>query len=294
MVMEKAISIVKNHLGKEYYIPLRDKLFEISNGVKRKFQKSTFFARSLPEFIIIGAMKSGTTSLYYYLSKHPRVLPPIKKEIHYFDHNYHKGDIWYKSHFPITLINSNRFITGESSPYYLFHPNVPDRISETVPGAKLIVILRDPAERAISHYWHKVKSNKESRTIREALNWNGGIVAEEEQKLKNGEKKYSYEHVNFSYLERGKYVQQIDRYTDSMDEENILILKSEDLFENTESVMDSVYDFLEIESFHDTRYVATNCGDYRTEINSEILLRLSSYFREHNEELNKKYGIKFE
>lgn len=269
--MKKATNMLKNYLGKEKYICFRDKLFEIKSEIKRKFEKATSFARGLPDFIIICAMKSGTTSLYYYLSQHPRVIPPTKKEVHYFDHNYHKGDIWYRSHFPIKMTSSKRFITSESSSYYLFHPSVPDRISKTVPEAKLIIILRDPAERAISHYWHKVKSNKESRTIREALNWNKGTVTEEEQKLKNGEKRYSYEHVNFSYLERGEYARQIDRYTDNIDEENILVLKSEDLFEDTKSAMDSVYNFLEIESFHDIRYVAINCGDYRNEINSEIL-----------------------
>ncbi|HEX9782521.1 MAG TPA: hypothetical protein VGA56_07280, partial [Opitutaceae bacterium] len=104
----------------------------------------------MPDFIILGAQKAGTTSLYAYLLEHPQVLPARKKEVHYFDLRYERGERWYRSHFPSQRAMQargrslgNRVITGEATPYYLFYPRAPERVASVVPNAKFIVLLRD-------------------------------------------------------------------------------------------------------------------------------------------------------
>ena len=119
----------------------------------------------LPDFIIIGAQKSGTTSLYRFIVKHPAIAPATKKEVHYFSIWYKFGELWYRSHFPTNLSRYNfykrtnqKLLSGEASPVYLFYPVVPGRMKELLPDVKLIVILRNPVDRAYSHYHHSLDS----------------------------------------------------------------------------------------------------------------------------------------
>src|SRR5688572_4751100 len=105
----------------------------------------------LPSFLIIGVQRGGTTSLYDYLVQHPRIAPAKRKEVHYFDIRYPNGPAWYRKQFSWWLNVRRNVMTGEASPYYIFHPAVPDRVRETVPDAKLIVLLREPVARALSH-----------------------------------------------------------------------------------------------------------------------------------------------
>ena len=103
--------------------------------------------RRLPDFLIIGAQKCGTSSMFAYLNQHPQMKLPDVKEIHFFDLNYSNGLDWYTSHFPPASL-SHRMVTGEASPYYLFHPHVPERVRLHCPDVKLVVMLRNPVDRA--------------------------------------------------------------------------------------------------------------------------------------------------
>ena len=121
-------------------------------SVVERFGEATSRHRPLPDFLILGAQKAGTTALYQSLCRHPRVSAAFTKEVHYFDLQPDRSDRWYRGHFPRRpqrTGSSKRFLTGEATPYYLFHPSVPERVAEKVPHAKLIVLLRDPsAERS--------------------------------------------------------------------------------------------------------------------------------------------------
>ena len=133
--------------------------------------------RSLPDFIIIGAMKSGTSILYNkFLSQHPCIQRATKKEIHFFDNKYSKGILWYKSHFPtlkeknnFKVKNSQNMLIGEASPFYIFYPHTARRVYEVLPKVKLIAILRNPVDRAYSHYHHIVRNNKENLSFEAAI-----------------------------------------------------------------------------------------------------------------------------
>ncbi len=123
------------------------------------YRRLTSGSRRLPDFIILGAQRAGTSSLYYYLSQHPQILPAVRKELHFFDDHYRRGLGWYRSQFPTR--GARGTITGEATPYYLSHPHAPARIQRLLPQARLIVLLRNPVERAISHYFFEVSHQRE-------------------------------------------------------------------------------------------------------------------------------------
>ena len=132
--------------------------------------------RIFPNFFIIGAAKCGTTSLYDYLTQHPCIHSSLTKEPRYFDKYYYRGLNWYKTHYPSSLkkwvatkIKKKPFVVVDATPRYLDHPHTPDRIKEIVPSAKFVVLLRNPIDRAYSHYWYCRRLCIESNQFEEAL-----------------------------------------------------------------------------------------------------------------------------
>src|SRR5690348_6863383 len=132
--------------------------------------------RLLPDFLVIGTQRGGTTSLYHYLQAHESIAPSSIKEIHFFDRKYARGLAWYRGHFPTGAekwyaqrLRRQAFVTGEASPVYLFHPHVPARVKQALPAVKLIVLLRNPVDRAYSQYYHAVELGLETRPFEEAI-----------------------------------------------------------------------------------------------------------------------------
>ena len=166
-------------------------------------------ARALPDAMIIGAMKSGTSSLHYYLTQHPQVIAPLRKEVHYFDLNLARGESWYRANFGR---EGQGGLNIDSSPYYLFHPQVPQRAHALVPGAKLVVLLRDPVRRAYSHYWHERDKGREPLSFEDAIAAEPDRVERDHERLARGEIVRSEAHQYFSYLARGRYAEQLERW----------------------------------------------------------------------------------
>ena len=160
------------------------------NVFQKAFRVSTNPLRMMPDFIIIGTQKGGTTSLYRYLIEHPCVAPIYIKEPHFFDIYFYKGLQWYRAHFPTAVekyyarhIQKHDLITGEASPYYLFHPQAARRVAKTLPKARLIVLLRNPIDRAYSQYQHQTRQDGvEPLTFEEALECEEKRLAGEEEK----------------------------------------------------------------------------------------------------------------
>lgn len=154
------------------------------SSLKDKYKLITAPLRLLPNFIIIGAQKGGTSSMFSYLKQHPQLQLPDIKEIHFFDNNYQKGSTWYKSHFPLIIVKNK--LTGEASPYYLFHPHVPQRVIQLCPKVKLIVMLRNPADRAYSHYMMQNKRKIDPLpTFEEAIDAEESRLRDETLRLGN-------------------------------------------------------------------------------------------------------------
>jgi hypothetical protein len=244
--------------------------------------------RTLPDFVIIGAQKCGTTFLYQLLMQHPCVKPAFAKEVHYFDLNFRKGNNWYRSYFPLHVRNSHRYITGEASPYYLFHPHAARRASAVVPDAKLIVLLRNPVDRAYSHYQHQVKRVKsearETLTFEEAIEAEKRLLPGEVSKMLQNEYYESLGHRTRSYLSRGIYIDQLLVWSSFFQSKQMLILKSEDLFSGTMHALERMLDFLEIPHWAPETYSIPNKREY-TGVSPLIRQRLDEYYKPHNQRL---------
>jgi Sulfotransferase domain len=248
----------------------------------------------LPEFIIIGAQKCGTSFLYQLLVQHPHVKPSFAKEVHYFDLNFRKGDNWYRSHFPLQMRNSPKYITGEASPYYLFHPHAPRRASMVLPDAKLVVLLRNPVDRAYSHYQHQVKRGKgagrETLTFEEAIEAEERMLPGEVSKMLQDEYYESLTHRTRSYLRRGIYVDQLLVWSSFFQRKQMLVLKSEDLFNDTTNDLERVLDLLEIPHWAPETYSIPNKREY-TGVSPLVRQRLDEYYKPHNQRLYEYLGV---
>jgi hypothetical protein len=250
--------------------------------------------RTLPDFVIIGAQKCGTSFLYQLLVQHPHVKPAFAKEVHYFDLNFRKGDNWYRSYFPVHVRNSRKYITGEASPYYLFHPHAPRRASTVLPDAKLIVMLRNPVDRAYSHYQHQVKRGKgegrETLTFEEAIEAEKRLLPGEVSKMLQDEFYESLRHRTRSYLRRGIYIDQLLAWSSFFPRKQMLILKSEDLFNDTTNVLERILDFLKIPHWVPETYSIPNKREYAG-VSPLIRQRLDEYYKPHNQRLYEYLGV---
>ncbi|HYF40703.1 MAG TPA: sulfotransferase domain-containing protein, partial [Gemmatimonadales bacterium] len=160
--------------------------------IRSDYRKLTGPLRGLPSVLLIGAQKAGTTSLFNYMAEHPAVLPPSNKEIHYFDLNPTRGLTWYRSHFPYNHQLRDGSVTVDASPYYLAHPGVPQRAAQLLPGARLLVLLRNPVDRAYSHYQHEVRGGREPLSFEEAIAREPERLEGEEERLRADPAYYSY------------------------------------------------------------------------------------------------------
>jgi hypothetical protein len=258
------------------------------------WRSATAPIRTLPNFVIIGAQKCGTSFLYQLLVQHPHVKPAFGKEVHYFDLNFRKGDNWYRSYFPVQVRNSRKYITGEASPYYLFHPHAARRASTVVPDAKLIVLLRNPVDRAYSHYQHQVKRGKgegrETLTFEEAIEAEERILPGEVSKMLQDEYYESVIHRTRSYLSRGKYIDQLLVWSSFFQRKQMLILKSEDLFNDTTNTLERMLGFLGIPHWAPETYYIPNKREY-TGVSPLIRQQLDEYYKPHNQRLYEYLGV---
>ena len=258
-----------------------------ATGLIHHYQKLTWHHRSLPDFIIIGAQKSGTSSLYDYLSEHPQLMASSKKEVHFFDggmspkiDNFEKGEAWYRSHFP-TMEKVGNCKTYEASPIYLFNPLVPKRIADLLPQVKLIAILRNPTERAISHYFHVKRNGYESLSLMEAL-------LQEEQRLASIIRDGNYKNnafIRHSYKSRGLYKEQLQRFFAYFSPQQMLILNSEAFFSHPNEFLQQIFEFVGVDPFEVRDLRPRNVASNKSKVEPEVYSYLNDYFRPHNREL---------
>ena len=248
--------------------------------------------RLKPSFIIIGAQKAGTSSLFNYLGQHPDITLPSKKELHFFDVQYDKGIEWYESLFP-EGINYENQITGEASPYYLFHPLVPEYVRYHYPGIKLIILLRDPVDRAYSHFQMERKRGTEPlASFVHAVELEVERIYEEEQKILRGEIQSRTRFQNWSYMKRGLYGQQLQRWLGFFPREQFLIIRSEDFFSSTLLWMQQIHTFLGIRDIPPANLSPVNSNKY-PELPVSVKDKLKDYFHDDGLLLQKLAGDNF-
>ncbi|MGO4545093.1 ATP-binding cassette domain-containing protein [Paenibacillus sp. 2TAB23] len=241
-----------------------------------------------PAFLIIGTQKGGTTSLYHDLLQHPGIKSAAVKEVHFFDEQYHFGFDWYKKNFPPDLPEGT--ITGEASPYYMFHPQTPGRVREWLPNIKLIAILRNPIYRAYSHYQMMVRRGLEPMSFPEALQAERSRVKEEYDRMSR-DPRYSSQNCSiYSYLKRGLYAEQLERWYRYFPRDQILVMSSEACFRNSAESYRNVLSFLDMPLWEPGEYASLNEGKYDQPIPKDTMEWLQSYYSEPNQRLFELIG----
>ncbi len=241
---------------------------------------------SSPDFMIVGATKCGTSSLYNYLSHHPQILLPHKKELDFFWKRYDYGIDWYLAHFP-TITDREDFITGEATPNYIRFPLVAQRIKQHCPNIKLILLLRNPVERSISWHYHKLNSGLVKEDLETAISL-------EMKELENLSKE-DIIHSGYRKLDSilsSLYIYQVQVWLEFFKREQILILKSEDFYSNPAQTMEQVYDFLGLSNYPLAKYSKINGGSYNP-ADEKIRNVLRDYFEPYNRQLEEYLGMEF-
>ena len=250
---------------------------------------ATSFARALPDFLIIGAQKAGTTALYSYLRRHPEIGGPAWKEVSYFDRHYRRGTGWYRGQFPF---RSDGRIAGEASPGYLFHPLAPERVKETVPDAKLIVLVRNPVERALSHYHHEVALGREPLSFEQAIEAEPERTRGEEERLVREPGYFSHAWWDYTYLARGRYAEQLERWFAVFPREQLLVLASEEMAAEPAQTFARVLDFVGAAPHRLDSFPRVYRQSY-AEMRPETRRRLEAEFAEPNTRLYELLGRDF-
>ena len=248
--------------------------------------------RMAPDFLIVGAQRCGTTSLFRYLAGHPVVVPPLfQKGIHFFDLNYGRGARWYRGQFPVRSIadrrvagTGRRAITGEASPYYVFHPLAADRIARDLPEAKLIVLLRDPVERAFSAHRQETARGFETEPFEQALELEETRLAGELERIHADPAYVGFHHQHHAYLARGRYAEQLQRLFDLVGQERLLVLESADFFATPQAVWQRVLEFLGLPAWYPPVFGRHN-AQAGAPLPDRLRERLEEYFEPHDEAL---------
>jgi len=256
--------------------------------------------RVLPDYLIIGAQKGGTTSLHRYLLQHPDIAPSLRKEVHYFDLHFSRGEAWYRAFFPSERAvraheeaTGRRLLTGEATPFYLFHPLAPARAARVVTSARLIALLRDPVERAYSHYRHEVRRGRETLSFREAIEREAERLAREREAFLGGHDDRAPHHRRHSYVARGLYAEQLRRWLRYFPPDRILILGSEAFFAAPQLHLDRVCRFLGLPPHPAVDFPVHNPGERTAPMDPDVRAMLREFFREPNRELALLTGIDF-
>lgn len=271
-------------------IPGRKTLGMVRRGTAHTLRRASASRRQLPAFLIIGTQKGGTTSLHEYLSEHPLVSPPTTKEVHYFDHAHRRGEGWYRAHFDPRRHPDE--ISGESTPYYLFHPMVPRLVARDLPDCKLIVIFRNPIDRAFSHHNHERALGFEDLPFEEAIAREPERLRGEEERILADPRCRSFPHQHHSYLARSRYAEQLERWLLHVDRSRFLILSSEDLFADPATTLAEAEEFLGLERDIPDDLTARNARSYAP-IQADLRDRLREEFEPHNRRLYELVGRDF-
>lgn len=258
--------------------------------------------RMLPDFVIIGAQKGGTTSLYSYLITHPSIGGAARKELNFFDQNYYKGIAWYRSQFPTTMrkyyvehMQKLPFITGEASPNYFPHPHAAKRLAKLLPQVKLIALLRNPVDRAYSQYRHNISRGLDTLSFAEAIAREEERTKEEREKVEGNEHIFNHTYQRYNYIARGLYADQLEQWYGYFPKEQFLLLTSDDFYKDPNALVKEALHFLgipeaQLERFDSSPRQENKSGEAKSKLDPEIRQQLVEYYRPYNQRLYELMG----
>jgi sulfotransferase family protein len=262
---------------------------ETGRTASRGLGRLTSGVRLLPDVLLVGTQRGGTTSLFRALAEHPGVAQPnFHKGVHYFDVNYHRGPRWYQGHFPTRAAArrraagvTDRPLAFESAGYYMHHPLAPGRIARDLPGVKLLAILRDPVERAYSAHKHELARGFETEPFERALVLEPERLAGEIEKIRADPGYLSHSHRHHSYVDRGQYVDQLEALFELFPRDDILVVFSEDFFGTPEPCYDRVIDFLGLPAWRPAAFERHNARP-RSPMPESVRTRLTEHFEPYD------------
>lgn len=265
--------------------------------INRHFYGWTSPIRVLPDLIVIGVGRGGTTSLYHYLDQHKCISKSAYDEIGYFDDNYNLGINWYRSMFPTIfhkkkiISKYGKFLTYEVTPWYIRRPWIIERIHDILPTVKIIAVLRNPVDRTYSHYHmakrNQIISNSFDKIIDSDINF-----LNNSKNIQNFNNEYYKEIVQNSFLARGFYAEQLENWFKVFPREQILIISSEELAENTQSTLDLIFKFLNLKPQKIPNLKKMNVAKYPP-MSVKTRNKLNKFFQNYNENLFELVGKRF-
>jgi hypothetical protein len=269
---------------------------KVLRGTVRTYGRATSTFRPLPDFLILGAQKAGTTALYAYLRWHPEITGPSFKEVSFFDRHYTRGETWYRAHLParprqwFARQRHGRWPSvGEASPSYLFHPLAPERVVGLLPRVRLIAVLRDPVDRAFSHYQHEVALGREPLSFEDALDAEDERMRGEVERMIRDPLYFSEAWWNHTYVARGRYAEQLERWFAVFPRDQLLVLFSGELSQQPAGTYARVLDFLGVDAHELSSYPRIFSREY-SEMSPATRARLQDVFAGPNAELARLLG----
>jgi Sulfotransferase domain len=267
-------------------------LTQLGRRTYARMSEATAGLRMEPGFILIGAQRCGTTSLFRALAAHPQVMPPtFRKGVNYFDLNYHRGAQWYRGHFPVTEIARLRAgrhgppVAFEASGYYLYHPQAAERLGHDMPTVKLVVMLRDPVERAFSAHKHEFARGYEQEDFPRALELEDGRLAGEIERILADPAYESFAHRHHSYRHRGQYVEQLERFYEFFPRTQVHVIDSAAYFGLPAREYQRLLEFLDLRPF-EPAFAAANSRP-SPPMDAWCRRMLQEHYQPHNERLAK-------
>ena len=273
---------------------LPDRVTDGARQVASGWGQLTAGARLKPTFLVVGAQRCGTTTLYRMLSEHPQVVrPTTSKGIGYFDLEYTRSFGWYRGHFPVEALARRRTapappVTFESSGYYCYHPIAADRIARDLPGVKAVMLVRDPVERAWSAYKHETARGFESETFERALELEAVRLVGEEERLAADPAYRGEHHRHHSYLARGHYADQLERLRGALGPENVFVMDAGRLFLDPGTEFTALTDWLGL-----TRFVPEEIEQWNArpgDLDPALRLELTEHFEPYDTRLAEMVG----
>ena len=245
-------------------------------------------SRMLPSFLICGGQRCGTTSMYRALAWHPAVIKAVlHKGVHYFDTSYGRGMRWYRAHFPLqrtaekvsASLGGVRVQTFESAPYYMYHPLAGARIAADLPDVKLVVLTRDPVERAYSQHAHEVARGYETETdFTKALALEDERTAGQAELLASDPNAYSFSHQHHAYRARGEYITYLRHLEDLFGRDRLHVVDSHRFFSDPKPTYDAVTDFLGLPRLGYPTFEQHNARPRELPIPPEVHQELTTHF----------------
>lgn len=232
----------------------------------------------LPNVLVIGAQRAGTSSIYRYLGSHPDVAPSLRKEIEFFSTRMSMGERWYRAHFPLVR---RPHVAFEATPDYLLHPLAAQRAAALIPGLRAVALLRNPITRAFSQYGHQRRLDKEDLSFAAALEIEPRRIAGEYDRLAADPDYPAIELRTHGYIERGRYAPQLERWFEAVGPDRVHVIRTEDLWADPVETYTGLLDFLGLRhvmptAFENFSYVPETGG--RSE--KTIPIEAETYLRE--------------